>query len=316
MPKKVAVIGAGNVGASCAQYLAERNIADIVMVDIVEGTPQGKALDLTEAAPVRGYDAFIEGTNDYAAIGGSELVIMTAGLPRKPGMSREDLLKTNASIVSDVAKNIKQYAPDAYVLVVSNPLDIMTYHMQKETGFEYHKVFGQAGVLDSIRFRTFLAMEIGVSSQDIQTLVLGGHGDTMVPLLRFTTVNGIPIQHFIKADRLKEIADRTRVGGGEIVKLLKTGSAYYAPAAATVQMAEAVLLGRRRLIPMSAHLTGQYGIDDLYIGVPCMLGAGGVEEIVELDLLSEELQSLQESARVYKESLSLLGYADASLKAV
>jgi len=308
MAKKVAVIGAGNVGASCATYLAERNIADVVMVDIVEGVPQGKGLDLSQAAPVRGYDGIVEGTNDYADIGGSEMVIVTAGLPRKPGMTREDLLKTNASIIEDVGNNIKKFAPDAFVLVVSNPLDLMTYHMYKVTGFAQHKVFGQAGVLDSIRFRTFLGMELNVSPNDIQTLVLGGHGDTMLPLLRFTTVNGIPIQHFVKPERLDEIAKRTRGGGGEIVKLLKTGSAYYAPAAATVQMAEAVLLGRRRVIPMSAHLTGQYGMSDLYIGVPCILGAGGVEEIIELDLTAEELDALQTSGKFYKESLQVLGY--------
>jgi len=308
MPKKVAVIGAGHVGASCAMYLAERNIADVVMVDIVEGVPQGKGLDLTQAAPVRGYDAVIEGTNDYAAIGGSELIIVTAGLPRKPGMTREDLLKSNAAIISDVGNHIKKYAPDAFVLVVSNPLDIMTYHMQKVTGFKHSRVFGQAGVLDSIRFRAFLAMELKMSPNDIQTLVLGGHGDSMVPLLRFTTVNGVPISHFIKAERLAEIAARTRDGGGEIVKLLKTGSAYYAPAAASVQMAEAVLLGRRRVIPMSAHLSGQYGMSDLYIGVPCILGPGGVEEIIEVDLLKEELDMLQASGKIYKDSLKFLGY--------
>jgi len=289
-------------------YLAERNIVDVVMVDIVEGVPQGKGLDLTQAAPVRGYETVINGTNEYAEIAGADMVIVTAGLPRKPGMTREDLLKSNAAIINDVATNIKQHAPDAYVLVVSNPLDIMTYHMQKVTGFPYHKVFGQAGVLDSIRFRAFLAMEIGVSPNDIQTLVLGGHGDSMVPLLRFTTVNGIPIQHFVKPERLDEIATRTRGGGGEIVKLLKTGSAYYAPAAASVQMAEAVLLGRRRVIPMSAHLTGQYGMDDLYIGVPCVLGEGGVEQIIELDLEKDDLDALQASGKIYKESLSVLGY--------
>jgi malate dehydrogenase len=308
MAKKIAVIGAGNVGASCAMYLAERNIADVVMVDIVEGVPQGKGLDLTQAAPVRGYDGTVEGTNDYAAIGGSEMVIVTAGLPRKPGMTREDLLKSNAAIISDVAKNVRKHAPDAYVLVVSNPLDIMTYHMQKETGFAHHKVFGQAGVLDSIRFRAFLAMELDVSPNDIQTLVLGGHGDSMVPLLRYTCVNGIPISQLIKPERLGEIAARTRDGGGEIVKLLKTGSAYYAPAAASVSMAESVLLGRRRVIPMSAYLTGQYGMDDLYIGVPCILGPGGVEQILELDLNKDELGELQKSGGIYKESLKVLGY--------
>jgi malate dehydrogenase len=308
MAEKIAVIGGGNVGASCAMYLAERNVADIVLVDIIEGVPQGKGLDLTQAAPVRGYDTLIEGTNDFGAMQGAAMVIVTAGLPRKPGMTREDLLKSNAAIISDVARHVKSHAPDAFVLVVSNPLDIMTYHLQRETGFPHARVFGQAGVLDSIRFRAFLAMELGVSAQDIQTLVLGGHGDSMVPLLRFTTVNGIPIQHFIKPDRLEEIAARTRDGGGEIVRLLKTGSAYYAPAAATVQMAEAVLLGKRRVLAMSAYLTGQYGMKDLYIGVPCILGPKGVERIIEVDLSAEELKALQDSGKIYKESLSILGY--------
>jgi malate dehydrogenase len=308
MAKKVAVIGGGNVGASCAMYLAERDIADIVVVDIVEGVPQGKGLDLTQAAPVRGYDTLIEGTNDFSAIRGADMVVVTAGLPRKPGMTREDLLKSNAAIISDVGAHIKKHAPEAFVLVVSNPLDIMTYHMQRVTGFPHARVFGQAGVLDSIRFRAFLAMELKVSAQDIQTLVLGGHGDSMVPLLRFTTVNGIPIQHFVSPKRLGEIAARTRDGGGEIVRLLKTGSAYYAPAAASVQMAEAVLLGRRRVLAMSAYLNGQYGMKDLYIGVPCILGPGGTEEIIELDLNQDELTELQNSGKIYKESLSILGY--------
>ncbi len=308
MAKKVAIVGGGNVGATCALYLAERDIADIVVVDIVEGVPQGKSLDLTEAAPVRGYDTFVEGTNDYSQIRGADLVIVTAGLPRKPGMTREDLLKSNAAIITDVAKHVKQHASDAFVLVVSNPLDIMTFHMQRETGFPHRKVFGQAGVLDSMRFRAFLAMELKVSAQDIQTLVLGGHGDSMVPLLRYTTVNGVPIQHFVKKERLEEIAARARDGGGEIVRLLKTGSAFYAPAAATVQMAEAVLLGRRRVLPMSAYLTGQYGMKDLYIGVPCILGPQGTEQILELDLTKDELAELQNSGKIYKESLAILGY--------
>lgn len=308
MAKKVAVIGGGNVGATCALYLAERDIADVVVVDIVEGVPQGKSLDLAQAAPVRGYDTWVEGTNDFSAVKGADLVIVTAGLPRKPGMTREDLLKSNAAIITDVAKHVKQHAPNAFVLVVSNPLDIMTYHMQRETGFPHQRVFGQAGVLDSMRFRAFLAMELKVSAQDIQTLVLGGHGDSMVPLLRFTTVNGVPITHFISNERLAEIAARTRDGGGEIVRLLKTGSAFYAPAAATVQMAEAVLLGRRRVVPMSAYLTGQYGMKDLYIGVPCILGPNGTEQVIELDLNKEELAELQNSGKVYKESLAILGY--------
>jgi len=308
MNKKIAVIGAGNVGASCAMYLAEANIADIVMVDIVEGVPQGKGLDLTQAGPVRGYNAMVKGTNKFSDIKGADIVIITTGLPRKPGMSREDLLNMNADIIKKVGTNIKKYAPKSFIIMVSNPLDLMTYHMQKVTKFPKNRVFGQAGVLDSIRFRAFIAMELGVAMTDTNAMVLGGHGDTMVPLPRYTTVGGVPISEFIPAKRIKEIADRTRVGGGEIVKLLKTGSAYYAPAAASVDMCKAVFNDEKKVLPASAYLTGQYGIKDIYIGVPVVLGAKGVEKILELKLNKSEKSALQKSAKTYKSHLKIMGY--------
>jgi malate dehydrogenase len=308
MNKKIAVIGAGNVGASCALYLAEANFADIVMIDIAEGIPQGKGLDLTQAGPVRGYNCKVTGSNDYKDIAGADIVVMTAGLARKPGMTREDLLTKNAEIVGMAAENIKKHAPNAYVIVVSNPLDLMTFHMQKVTGFPTHRVFGQAGVLDSIRFRTFIAMELGVAQTDVQAMVLGGHGDTMVPLPRYTTVAGIPIAELIPADRIKAICDRTADGGGEIVRLLKTGSAFYAPAAASVDMCRAVFNDEKRVLAASAMLTGQFGIKDIYIGVPVVLGAKGVEKIIELKLDQNELAALQKSAATYKEHLKILGY--------
>jgi malate dehydrogenase len=308
MNKKIAVIGAGNVGASCAMYLAEANLADVVMVDIVEGIPQGKALDLTQAGPVRGYNCVVTGTNKMADIKGADIVIMTAGLPRKPGMSREDLLNMNADIVGQVARDIKKHAPNSFVIVVSNPLDLMTFHMQQVTKFPKNRVFGQAGVLDSTRFRTFVAMEIGVAPTDVQAMVLGGHGDTMVPLPRYTTVNGIPIKELIPNDRIKAISERTAGGGGEIVKLLKSGSAYYAPAAATVDMCRSVFCDEKKIMPCSAYLTGQYGIKDIYIGVPVVLGAKGVERIIELNLNKSEKAALQKSAKTYKSHLKILGY--------
>lgn len=308
MNRKISVIGAGNVGASCAQYLAEANLADVLMVDIIEGMPQGKALDLTQAGPIRGYNCNVSGTNDYKDIKGSDLVIMTAGLARKPGMSREDLLNMNADIVKTAAINIKKYCPNAYVIVVSNPLDIMTYHMFKVTGFPSNRICGQAGVLDSTRFRAFVAMEIGVAMADVQAMVLGGHGDTMVPLPRYTTVGGIPISELIPKDGIKAISERTRFGGGEIVKLLKSGSAYYAPAAASVQMARSILCDEKRVVPASAYLTGQYGIKDIYIGVPVVLGAKGVERVIELKLGKKEMADLQKSAKNYKGVLKEIGY--------
>ncbi len=310
MRRKVSVIGAGNVGASVAQYLAQKNLCDIVIVDIPEkeDMPKGKALDLMEAGPVDFYDITITGTFDFADIKDSEVVVVTSGLARKPGMSREDLLQANAAIIKSVSENIKKYAPNSYVIMVANPLDLMTFHAWKVTGFPTNRVFGQAGILDSIRFRTFVAMELGVSRNDVQAMVLGGHGDTMVPLPAYTTVAGIPITELIPEDRIKAISDRTRMGGGEIVKLLKTGSAYYAPARATVDMVEAVLLDRKRVLPCSSHLTGEYGLSDVYIGVPCVIGAGGVEKVFELKLSDSDLALLQKSGNTYKEHLKELGY--------
>jgi len=308
MNKKIAVVGAGNVGATCAMYLAEANLADVVLIDILEGMPQGKALDLTQAGPVRGYNARVEGSNKMTSLKGADIVIMTAGLPRKPGMSREDLLNMNAEIVGSVAKNIKKYAPKSFVIVVSNPLDLMTFHMQKVTGFPKERVVGQAGVLDSTRFRAFIAMELNVAMSEVHAMVLGGHGDTMVPLARYTTVAGVPIGELIPKDRIKAIEARTAGGGGEIVKLLKTGSAFYAPAAASVQMCRAILNDEKRLLACSAYLTGQYGIKDIYIGVPVFLGAKGIEKIVDLKLSKKELGSLQKSAKTYKEHLKIMGY--------
>jgi len=308
MRRKVSVIGAGNVGASCAMYLAGRNICDVVLVDIIEDMPAGKALDLSQAGPLVGYDTFVKGSNDFADIKDSAMVVVTSGLARKPGMSREDLLKANADIIKSVTENIVKYAPDAYILMVANPLDLMTYHAAAVSGFPKNRVFGQAGVLDSTRLRTFVAMELNVSMSDVQAMVLGGHGDTMVPLPKFTTVGGIPITELISKERIEEIAQRTRVGGGEILKLLKTGSAYYAPAMASVQMVEAVLLDRKRVLPASAFATGQYGIDGLYIGLPVIMGAGGIEKILELNLGDEGMAQLTKSASTYKEHLAELGY--------
>jgi malate dehydrogenase len=289
-------------------YLAEKNICDITLIDVIEDMPKGKGLDLCQAGPIRNYETVITGSNDFADMKGSHMVVHTAGVPRKPGMSREDLINTNADIIGSVSEKIKGLCPDAIVLMVANPLDIMTYHCWKKTGFESSRVFGQAGILDSIRFRTFVAWELGVSVTDVQAMVLGGHGDTMVPLPRYTTVSGIPITELIPEDKIQAISDRTRVGGGEIVKLLKTGSAYYAPAAATVEMIDSVLRDRKRVAPCSVFLTGQYGIKDLYIGIPALLGADGVEKIFELKLDDDELKSLQVSAEKYKETLAILGY--------
>ena len=308
MRKKVTIIGAGHVGECTAMYLAEKNICDITLIDVIEDMPKGKGLDLCQAGPIRNYETIITGSNDFADMKGSHMVVHTAGVPRKPGMSREDLINTNAGIIGSVSEKIKSLCPDAIVVMVANPLDIMTYHCWKKTGFESSRVFGQAGILDSIRFRTFVAWELGISVTDVQAMVLGGHGDTMVPVPRYTTVSGIPITELIPEDKIQAISDRTRVGGGEIVKLLKTGSAYYAPAAATVEMVDSVLRDRKRVAPCSVLLTGQYGIKDLYIGIPALLGADGVEKIFELKLDDDELKSLQASAEKYKETLAILGY--------
>ena len=295
MKHKVAVIGAGNVGASAALYVAERGLADVTLIDIVEGMPQGKALDMQQAAPLWHKGGKIEGANDLAAVKGSDVVIMTAGFPRKPGMSRTDLLKANADIVRPAAEAVKQHAPNAYVVVVTNPLDVMAHLFWKVSGFPKNRVMGMAGILDSARFRAFIAMELGVSGADVQAMVLGGHGDSMVPLPRYTTVGGITVTELIPADRLAQIVQRTRDGGAEIVKLLKTGSAYYAPAMSAVEMAEAILTDQKRLVPCSVLLQGEYGLKDLFLGVPVILGGKGVEKILELELTAEDKAALGKS---------------------
>ncbi len=308
MEKKIALIGAGNVGASAALYLAEANVADIVLLDVVEGMPQGKALDLTEAGPVRGYNSRLTGSNDYKDLKGCDLVVVTAGVARTPGMNREDLLSKNSGILDKVVEGIMGNCPGTMILVVSNPLDIMTYHTLKKSGLPKTRVFGQAGVLDSTRFRSFVAMELGVALTDTQAMVMGGHGDTMVPLPRYTTVSGIPITELMPEERVQTLIERTRKGGGEIVQLLKSGSAYYAPAAATVDMVKAVIRDEKKLLPASVLLEGQYGLKDICIGVPVVLGAGGVEKVIELDLSSEELAALHKSAETYREILKSMGY--------
>lgn len=306
MRPKIAVIGAGNVGATTALLMAQKELGDIVLYDIVEDMPVGKALDMAEMAPIEGFDVKVEGTNNIADIEGADLAVVTAGLARKPGMSRMDLLEKNAEIVKEVSEKIAQHAPNSIVIMVTNPLDVMTYLCWKITGFPPERVVGQAGILDTARFRCFIAMELGVSVKDIQTMVLGGHGDEMVPLVSHTTVSGIPLRDLVPEERIQAMVERTRMGGGEIVKLLKTGSAYYAPGAAVAQMAEAILRDQKRIVPASAYLTGQYGLEDVYCGVPVKLGAKGVEEILELELPEEELAALQASARQYKESLQHL----------
>jgi malate dehydrogenase len=297
--QKVAVIGAGNVGASAALYVAERGLADVVLIDRpeMEGMPAGKALDMVQSAPLWHKGTKLEGASDLSAVKGSQVIVMTAGFPRKPGMSRSDLLKANADIVRPAAEAVKKHAPDAYVVVVTNPLDVMAWLFWSTTGFPKHRVMGMAGILDSARFRAFLAMELGISGADIQAMVLGGHGDSMVPLPRFTTAAGIPVGELIPSERLGAIIQRTRDGGAEIVKLLKTGSAYYAPAMSAVEMVEAILLDQKRLVPCSVLLEGQYGLRDLFIGVPVVLGGGGVEKIVELKLSPEETAALQKSGK-------------------
>ena len=305
--KKISVIGAGNVGATAAFLIAQKQLGDVVMVDIVDGVPQGKALDMAQAGPVEMFDAKLPGSVGYEETADSDVVIITSGSPRKPGMTREDLLNINAQIVASVAENVVKHSPNTVIVMLTNPLDIMTYHAWKVSGFPAERVVGQAGILDSARFRTFISMELDVSVEDITAMVMGGHGDTMVPLPRYTTVGGIPITQLISTQRIDEISDRTRNGGGEIVELLKV-SGYYAAGASLAQMAEAIVLDKKRLIPCSAHLTGQYGIDNLYIGVPIILGADGIEKIVEIDLSSEELDSLHRSAATYREGIGVIGY--------
>ncbi|MCL6638215.1 MAG: malate dehydrogenase [Firmicutes bacterium] len=306
--KKITIVGAGNVGATAAHWAASKELGDIVLIDVIDGVPQGKALDLMEAAPVEGYDCLIKGTNNYEDTAGSDVVIITAGIARKPGMSRDDLLNTNFKIVSSVAENIARHSPDAVVIVVSNPLDVMAYAAYKASGFPPNRVFGMAGVLDSARFRTFLALELGVSFEDVSAFVLGGHGDDMVPILSYSFAGGIPVEKLIPADRLAAIVERTRKGGAEIVNYLKTGSAYYAPGASAVQMAEAVLKDKKRILPVAAYLNGEYGARDIYCGVPCIIGAGGVERIFELDLKPEEKAALDKSIQSVRNLMKIVGY--------
>ncbi len=302
---KIAVVGAGNVGATAAQRLAEKELArTVVLVDVIEGVPQGKGLDQWESAPIEGFDTRVVGANDYAPAAGSELVVVTAGIARKPGMSRDDLVRTNADIVQQVSQQIRQHCPDAIVVVVSNPLDVMCWVTKQVTGFPRERVFGMAGVLDTARYRAFLAEALDVSVEDIQAMVLGGHGDTMVPLVSYTTVSGIPVTQLLDKATLDRIVERTRNGGAEIVSYLKTGSAYYAPSAAVTQMVEAIAHDKKRLLPCAAWVQGEYGISGVYLGVPCKLGRNGVEQIVEVKLSADEQAALTKSAQAVKETMA------------
>ena len=306
---KITIVGAGNVGATTAHWCAAAELGDIVLLDIpaTEDMPKGKALDLMQSSPIMGFDANITGATDYAATANSDIVVITAGIPRKPGMSRDDLLSTNAKIVSSVAEQIKATSPEAVVIVVSNPLDAMVQRAWQVTGFPHQRVLGQAGVLDTARYRTFLAMELGVSVEDVSALLMGGHGDTMVPMPSCTSVGGIPVTRLLGPERLNQIIDRARNGGGEIVKLLKTGSAYYAPAAATAQMVEAIVRDKRRLIPCAAYCDREYGVGGYYVGVPVILGAGGVQKVVELELTADEQTAFQHSVDAVKELVKTMG---------
>jgi len=299
---KISIIGAGMTGATAAHWLAERELADLVLVDVVEGMPQGKALDLLEAMPIIGKDVEVVGSNDYAATKGSDIIIITAGLPRKPGMSRDDLLKTNADIVGKAATETLKYSPDAIYIVLTNPLDTMAYLTMKKTGLPRERVIGQAGILDSARMRAFVALETGVSVENIDCYVLGGHGDEMVPLTRHSNIAGIPLRDYLPADKLEAIVNRTRKGGGEIVNLLKTGSAFYAPSAACVQMAEAILKNKNLIVPCAAYMDGEYGLKDMYFGVPVMLGRKGMEKIIEYKFDDEEKAMFEKSAASVKET--------------
>jgi malate dehydrogenase len=305
---KVSIIGAGNVGASTARLIAQKELADVVLVDIVEGLPQGKALDILESGPIEGFDSKIIGTNSYQEIKNSKVTVITAGLPRKPGMSRLDLLEKNHRIVKSIIQNIVDTAPETIIVMVTNPLDVMTYVAFKESGFKSSHVLGQAGVLDSSRFRSFIAMELEVSVEDVQSMVLGGHGDSMVPLPRYTTVSGIPVTELLSSDVIERLINRTRKAGAEIIAHLKTSSAYYSPAAAIGQIVESILKDKKRIVPASSYLNGEYGLKNVYVGVPVKLGSQGVEEIIELELTEDELKALQRSAAIYVEAIKTLGY--------
>jgi len=305
--RKIALIGAGQIGGNLALLAAQKELGDVVLFDVVEGVPQGKALDLMQARAADGYDVRIVGTNKYDEVAGADVVIVTAGVPRKPGMSREDLLGVNIKIMRDVATNLKEKCPNAFVIVISNPLDAMVYAMKQITGFAKERVVGMAGVLDTSRFRLFVAEELDVSISDVHALVLGGHGDDMVPITRLCSVAGIPLERLIPKERLEAIVERTRKGGAEIVNLLKTGSAYYAPSAAAVEMVEAILKDKKKILPCAAYLEGEYGIKGLFVGVPVKLGTKGVEEIIQIKLTAEENSALQKSAASVRELITVLG---------
>jgi malate dehydrogenase len=306
MRPKITIVGAGFVGSTAAHWIAAKELGDIVLVDIIEGIPQGKGLDLLEASPIEGFDLHVVGTNDYADTAGSDVIVVTSGAPRKPGMTREDLIKVNANITRDCISKAAPLSPNAVIIMVNNPLDTMAYLAKQVSGFPKNRIVGQAGVLDSARYRTFIAMEAGVSVEDVQAMLMGGHGDEMVPLPRFTTIGGIPVTEFVTQARLDAIVDRARKGGGEIVNLHKTGSAYYAPSAATVQMVEAVLRDKKRVIPCAAYLEGEYGLNDIYFGVPVVLGAGGVEKVIELPLNEDEMALVRKSAEGVRASIETL----------
>lgn len=306
MRNKITIVGAGFVGATAAHWCASKELGDIVLVDIVEGMPQGKALDLLQAGPVEGYDLNIVGSNDYKDTANSDIIVITAGLPRKPGMTREDLVSTNAKIIRTVVENVAKYSPNAIMILVTNPLDTMTYLAKKVSGFPRERVIGQAGVLDSARMRTFISQELNVSVENIHAAVLGGHGDEMVPLPRYSTVAGVPITELMPADRVEAIVDRTRKGGGEIVALLKQGSAFFAPSASTVQMVEAILKDRKQILPCAVYLEGEYGLSDICFGVPVKLGRGGIEQVIELPLTAEEQEAMNRSASLIRSSMAAL----------
>ncbi|GAC1427739.1 MAG: malate dehydrogenase [Chloroflexota bacterium] len=311
MRAKITVVGAGNVGATTAQRLAERDYADVVLVDIVEGMPQGKALDLLESGPVEGYDSLVVGSNRYEDTAGSAIVMVTSGVPRKPGMSRDDLVLTNAGVIRSVTEQVARHSPDCILVMMTNPLDAMCHVAMQASGFPRERIIGQAGVLDSARFRTFIARELDVSVEDVTAFVLGGHGDTMVPLPRYSTVAGIPITELLSAERVAAIVQRTRDGGAEIVNLLKTGSAYYAPSASMMAMVDSIVLDKKRIMPCAAYLTGEYGIDGLFVGVPVKLGTRGIEDIVEIRLTPDEQAALQKSAASVRELVTIMERAPA-----
>ena len=310
MTAKITIVGAGNVGATTAHWAAAKELGDVVLIDIIEGLPQGKALDLAESAPLEGFDCRLVGTNDYADTAHSDVVVVTAGIARRPGMSRDDLLQTNAKIVSTVVSQVVRYSPNAYLIVVSNPLDAMVHVAKQVCGWPKQRVMGMAGVLDSARFRYFIAQELGVSVEDVHGFVLGGHGDTMVPVPRYATVNGISITQLLSAEQIARLVQRTRDGGAEIVNYLKQGSAFYAPGAAIVQMVEAIVKDKKRVLPAAAYLEGEYGLHDIYVGVPILLGAAGVEKVIEVELTTEEQAALKRSAEAVEELVRALPALD------